>query len=362
LKIALDARSYFMRTGIARYTRGLVHALVSASSSHRWLLLISDQHSPDEIDVDRNRVEVRQTAAPWLGGATERAVLSEEVAHWGADVFHSVFPPHGLGSVPTLTTVFDFSPISHPDVHQEVVRCAFREAWASAAARSRGFVTISAATRRQLAHRIRDRRPDWIVPCALSAPFNDRPPDAVRREGVLFVGTIEPRKNIGLLLDAARLLAEGGRPVPLTIIGKRGWGYPEFEHDLARTRTARWLGFVDDATLLHHYRTAPIVAFPSLLEGFGLPVLEAMAQEALPLVAPDEALTDLVNEPTQQIPLDAGAWAAAIARWLDDRPQRQMRAHMAGVFARRFTWSAAADTCLGAYEALATMSMTERSH
>jgi len=229
MRIALDARSYFMRTGIARHTRGLVHSLVAANSPHEWLLLVSDRHAPDEIAVDRRRVEVRQSAAPWLGGEAEREALCAEAHRWGADLFHAVFPPHGLPDVPTLTTVFDFSPLSHPGLHQEPVREAFSDAWTSAVADTKGFAAVSEATRRRLQDRIGDDRPAWTIPCGLSAPFDcspSAPPSS--RSGVLYVGTIEPRKNIPLLLQAVRHLAATGRPVTLTMIGKRGWGYPEY--------------------------------------------------------------------------------------------------------------------------------------
>ena len=89
-----------MRTGIARYTRGLAHALAASPGHHEWLFLISDHHQP----------------------------------------------PQALDSVPTITTVFDFSPFSHPDLHQDVVRAAFAGAWASAKANARGFIAVSSTT------------------------------------------------------------------------------------------------------------------------------------------------------------------------------------------------------------------------
>jgi len=125
MRIVFDARSYFMRTGIARYTRGLAHALAASPGRHEWLFLISDHHQPSEIALGSSAVEVRQSHAPWLGGAFEREALARESSEWSADIFHSVFPPHALATVRTITTVFDFSPLSHPDLHQEVVRSAF---------------------------------------------------------------------------------------------------------------------------------------------------------------------------------------------------------------------------------------------
>jgi glycosyltransferase involved in cell wall biosynthesis len=353
MRIVFDARSYFMRTGIARYTRGLAHALAAAPGPHEWLFLISDRHQPDEIDFASSTVEVRQSRAPWLGAAAERDVLAREASEWSADVFHAVFPPHALANVPTITTVFDFSPLSHLDLHQEVVRSAFLDAWTSAQADARGFIAVSGATRDRLRERIDSTRPIWTIPCGLSAPFDVAPTgsEAVeRREGILCVGTIEPRKNVALLLEASRRLRDTKRRIPVTIIGKRGWGYEAFERDLAATPDATWLGYADDSTLLGHYRRAAIAACPSVLEGFGLPTLEAMAQGALPLIAPDPALIELVGRSDLAVPLAASDWAEAITRWLDDGPGREAATVETRARAQQFRWPAIAEQCLPLYD------------
>jgi alpha-1,3-rhamnosyl/mannosyltransferase len=349
MRIVLDARSYFMRTGIARYTRGLVQALAANPGPHAWLVLISDRHQPHEISFPG---DVRQSRAPWLGGPAERDVLAREARGCGADLFHAIFPPHALPDVPTLTTVFDFSPFTHPEVHQAVVRAAFAEAWASAETGARGFVATSSPVAAQVRERVGPQRPIWTIPCGLAAPFNRFADDGLARAGVLYVGTIEPRKNVGLLLEASRRLSVNNRRIPVTLIGKRGWGYEAFEQDLAATPDATWLGYADDETLLRAYRDAAIAACPSLLEGFGLPTLEAMAQGALPLIAPDPALIELVGRPELAVPLDAGAWAEAIVRWLDDEPGRLAAVCETTARARQFTWPAIAERMLPAYDAL----------
>jgi glycosyltransferase involved in cell wall biosynthesis len=370
MRIALDARSYFMRTGIARYTRGLVQALAANPGPHEWLVLLSDQHTPDEVAFPG---EVRSSRAPWLGGAREREVLAHDARDFGADVFHTIFPPHGVPGVRTLTTVFDFSPLTHPEVHQEVVRSAFADAWATAERDAHAFVAVSGATAEQVRQRAGDGRPVFIVPCGLSAPFDQYVGPSFRsgaetagtdvpayvhevpppeRQGVLYVGTIEPRKHVGLLLAASRRLRDRNRRIPVTLIGKRGWGFDTFEQELAATPDATWLGYAADETLLGHYRRAAIAACPSLLEGFGLPTLEAMAQGALPLVAPDPALIELVGRPDLAVPLDPEAWADAIARWLDSPSEREAVVAETTARARRFTWPAIAEQMLPVYDAI----------
>jgi glycosyltransferase involved in cell wall biosynthesis len=154
------------------------------------------------------------------------------------------------------------------------------------------------------------------------------------------------------LLEASRRLRDNGRRIPVTIIGKRGWGYEGFEGDLAATPDATWLGYADDETVLSHYRRAAIAACPSVLEGFGLPTLEAMAQGALPLIAPDPALIELVGRPDLAVPLEASAWADAIVRWVEDESGRNAACRETTARAQQFRWPAIAERCLPLYDTL----------
>ena len=102
-------------------------------------------------------------------------MLAREASEWSADRFHAVFPPYALPGVLTLTTVFDFSPFTHPQLHQGVVREAFAEAWTTAERHARGFIAVSPATADQVRERAGGTRPIWTIPCGLSAPFDDPP-------------------------------------------------------------------------------------------------------------------------------------------------------------------------------------------
>lgn len=351
MRIVFDARSYFMRTGIARYTRGLVQALAATPGAHEWLVLISDHHQPNELTFPG---EVRQSRAPWLGGKDERDVLAGEARDFRADCFHAVFPPHALPGVKTLTTVFDFSPLTRPEVHQAIVRAAFADAWATAERDAHAFVAVSGPTADHVLQRAGDRRQVFVVSCGLSAPFDQFPASGIparERSGVLYVGTIEPRKNVALLLEASRRLHDRNRRIPVTLIGKRGWGFDTFEQDLAATPDAIWLGFADDEMLLEHYRRAAIAACPSLLEGFGLPTLEAMAQGALPLIAPDPALIELVGQPDLAVPLNVSDWADAIDRWAGAADAREAVTRETSERARKYIWPAIAERMLPVYDA-----------
>ncbi len=353
MRIAIDARAYFQRTGIARYTRGLVHALVAANPQHEFLFLISDHHRPSDVPTRDRRVTVQVSSAPWLSGRQERARLGREVRAWRADRFHSIFPPLVVDGVPSIVTVFDLTPFSHPHLHQPEVVRAFRTAMPRALAGAAGVVAISQATadavrRRFPAVASRVRVAGVGLPDHLDAPSRDG-----RRSGVLYVGTIEPRKNVPVIVEAARRLRARGCRTPVTIVGKQGWGGFDVASAIAGVPGIRYHGYVDDRRLRTLYRRAAVFLYPSAAEGFGLPVLEAMSQGALPLVSPDAALGEVVGDASLVVdPLDPDSVADAVLRWSRPTPARAARTARLMRRARRHTWQRAAQAVTRAYREL----------
>lgn len=340
MRIAIDARAYFQRTGIARYTRGLVHALVEQNTRDDYLLLISNHHRAEEVSIRDPRVTVLVSDAPWLGGRDERQQLAREVRRWHADLFHALFPPMALSGIPSLVTLFDVTPLSHPQFHQPAIVRAFRAAARQALPRAARILPISRATAEQLWLREpATRRRTRVVGAGLPQALLRKPPTA-RRGGVLFVGTVEPRKNVPLVVQAARRLAERGYRGTVTIAGRSGWGGYDVARDLRGVPRTRYLGYVDDTRLRALYRRAAIFLYPSAVEGFGLPVLEAMAQGALPLISADPALQEVVRDRSLVIdPADPDHVANAILHWSANAGRRQRKAAKLARRARTFTWS-----------------------
>jgi glycosyltransferase involved in cell wall biosynthesis len=342
LRIAIDARAYFQRTGIARYTRGIVHALIDARPRDEFLLLISDRHIPSDVPIRSDRVEIRVSSAPWLSGRLERARIGREVRAWGADRFHSIFPPLVVEDVPSVVTVFDLTPLSHPALHQPDVVRAFRAAMPRALAGASGIVAISHATAEAVRRRFPSVAPRVrVVGVGLPAEL-DAPAPAGRRAGVLYVGTIEPRKNVPVIIEAARRLRGRGCRTPVTIVGKQGWGDFDVASAIADVPGVHYYGYVDDRRLRTLYRRAAVFLYPSAVEGFGLPVLEAMSQGALPLISPDPALGEVVRDAALVVdPGDPASVADAIVRWSRPTPARSARTARLMRRARRHTWQSA---------------------
>ena len=178
-------------------------------------------------------------------------------------------------------------------------------------------------------------------------------PEGLAPGFLLAVGTIEPRKNYPRLLAAYRLLkARGGAP-PLVVAGRVGWAYGSALDELRAEPGVRLLTSVDDPGLLALYRAAGALAFPSLYEGFGLPLLEAMA-EGLPALAGDAgALPELAGDAALLVdPRDVEAIAAGLERVLGDSELRARLAEAGPSRAAGYTWERGAAATLEVLDSL----------
>ncbi len=180
--------------------------------------------------------------------------------------------------------------------------------------------------------------------------------DAVRarygldRPFVLAVGTLEPRKNLGALI---RAMNEVASPADLVIVGPSGWN-----DELSRLQDesgdrVRFTGFVDDATLSALYAAAAVFCYPSRFEGFGLPVLEAMAHGAAVVTSTGTATAEVVGGTGVTIdPDDVAGLAAALDELLADPARRATLGAAARTRAATYTWSATAAATVAAYREL----------
>ncbi|MEP6751953.1 MAG: glycosyltransferase family 1 protein [Candidatus Dormiibacterota bacterium] len=192
--------------------------------------------------------------------------------------------------------------------------------------------------------------PEGVTPEVQPGPL----PPRLAPGFILAVGTIEPRKNYARLIAAYRHLRRESVPlllgdepgVPeLVIAGRPGWAYGDTLERIKGERGVRYLGHVDDATLSALYRSASILAFPSLYEGFGLPLLEAMAHGLPAVVGNAGALPELAGGAAIVVdPMDVLSIAAGLERLLDDASLREKLGAIGRQRAAEFTWERAAST------------------
>lgn len=172
-------------------------------------------------------------------------------------------------------------------------------------------------------------------------------PDGIEPGFILAVGTIEPRKNYVRLLDAYRTL-RSRRSVPqLVIAGRPGWAYGDTLRRIQAEPGVRYLGHVDEPTLAALYESASVLAYPSLYEGFGLPLLEAMAQGVPAVIGKVGALPELAAGSALEVdPEDVDAIAGALEKLLSDTNLRNRMGEVGKQRAAGFTWERAAASTL----------------
>jgi len=375
------------RAGIGRYTRELVTALLALESAldspHEYVVFAATgqlprahwQRESDHLRASCNlQLAIRNLplSDDWLARLWHRLRLPipVETITGSLDVFYSpdfVLPPTRR-TTRALLTVHDLSFLHYPEAFVPALRRYLERVVPRSIARADLVLADSAHTRSDIVSLL-GVPPDRVQVLYSGVPPGFRPQPELgegerlrARYGlgdgryVLSVGTLQPRKNYVRLIRAfANLEPETVEPkTQLVIGGGRGWLYQDIFAEAERHGDrVRILGFVDEADLPALYRNAALFAFPSLYEGFGLPVLEAMAcgvpvvcsnASSLPEVAGDAAL--LVD------PLDVDGLAEAMARALEDADLRRGMVARGVAQAARFTWEQAARQLVGVLDAL----------
>ena len=184
-------------------------------------------------------------------------------------------------------------------------------------------------------------------------------PEGLEPGFILAVGTIEPRKNYARLLTAYRQIREQNAAPELVIAGRPGWAYGDTVRRIEAEPGVRYLGHVDEPTLEALYRSASVLAFPSLYEGFGLPLLEAMAHGVPAVVGAAGSLPELAAGAAVSVDAeDEAAIANALRMLLADDVLRKKLGDEGRRRAQEFSWANAAERTLQVLHRIARPSAT----
>ena len=367
MRIGIDVRlPFYQMGGISQYTLALVDALalLPEAAAHSFVLFQSRKDGRSYVP-DTGRFRRRDLWTP-CHHPLERWALSAELLPHRLDVFHSPdFIPPRRAARRQIITVHDLNFWYFPEFLTAESRRYYRDQIAWAVARADAIAADSEHTRRDLIERL-GVDPTLVTTIPLAAnPLYLHPPTAQAAADMLaalglpsayllFVGTLEPRKNVPLLLEAYALLRrDHGVDLPLLLVGRRGWLDEEIFATIERLALGEaviHLDSVDNPTLAALYRRAALLALPSHYEGFGLPPLEAM-HCGCPVVVSDRAsLREVVGEAGLRLaPEGAAAWAAAMARLLQDSGLRAELIERGYAQAAHFTWEATARATLRLY-------------
>jgi glycosyltransferase involved in cell wall biosynthesis len=358
-------------TGIGRYTRELVAALMRLNTSDR-ITLFSNERPNADCDFPaapnlRTRVLPIGTRSATILWQRARVPLPLEVFTGRADVLHGpnyTLPP-SVG-MKRIVTVHDLSFLIHPECAVPSLATYLSKAVPRAVKSADRVIADSQRTADDLVERLgTPREKIAVIHLGVDAAFS--PVSDPKRLAaldarlelqhplVLTVGTIEPRKNYPALIAAfARVRSQPGGPRMLAISGRKGWLYDETFTAIEKYGVAdavRFLDYIPDDELPTLYSTADVFAMPSRYEGFGLPVIEAMAC-GTPVVCSDGgSLPEAAGDAALLVPVgDEEALADGLVRALTDAELRETLERRGLQRVATFTWERAAQQVLGVYE------------
>jgi glycosyltransferase involved in cell wall biosynthesis len=357
----------FRRAGVSNYTEALLTHLGAIDRRNRYTVYTTRGLDAAALGLPPNFL-VRPSRLPTINPRVRvpwEQLLAPALLRLGrADVFHGVLNVAPLFCpVPSVITIHDLAPISFPQTFRGINRTYLIWATRVSARRASRILVVSEATKREVM-RFLNVAPERIVVTYDACDARFVPPDPQtlkefrRRAGlpdrfILFVGTLEPRKNLPLLLDAYARIASR-TDAPLIIGGGKGWLYDSIfakAESLDLGDRVRFVGYVDHADLPLWYAAATVFAFPSLYEGFGMPVLEAMACGTPVVTSTSSSLPEAAGDAGLTVPpTDVEALGEALLRLLDDADLRTDLRERGLRHVRRFSWRETAERTLEAYQ------------
>jgi glycosyltransferase involved in cell wall biosynthesis len=360
VKIAFDAfeAGFHPRTGTSHYVAQLTEALLRVDSQNTYELFYKSGHtilnSPDSISAKPNPLWSPSNRTFW-----SQIRLPISLMRHSFDIIHS--PGHRVPwghNKKLICTIHDLAVLRFPEMFTPGHRT--RLAWftKSAVDRSNRIIADSEATKRDLCefYKINPEKIDVVhlgVNSSLFHPHKISPRD--QTPYILAVGALQPRKNYSLLIRAFERLCEiWQEPLELRIAGQRGWMWQPLEEQVKNSPVAKrihLLGYVPETELPTLYATATMFAMPSLYEGFGIPLLEAMASGTPILAANNSSLPEVVGDSALLLDAnDVNVWTHSMLKLLKDPKLCDEMTTKGLARARKFSWEETARKTISVYE------------
>jgi glycosyltransferase involved in cell wall biosynthesis len=357
----------FRRAGVSFYIEQLLTHLAQVDSANHYTIYTTRGLGAAELGLP-SRFEVRPSRLPTINPRVripwEQFLAPLLLRLNGADLFHGTLNVIPFACpVPGIVTVHDLAFIRFPHTFRSYNRTYLDFATRLSVRRAARVLAVSEHTKHEVVGLL-GVPPERVVVTPNAARAHFRPPDAAtlaqfraRKElpeqFVLYVGTLEPRKNLTTLLDAYSQVVRSSN-APLIVGGGKGWLYDAvFERleALGLRDRVHFVGYLDEEDLPLWYAAATVFVFPSLYEGFGMPPLEAMACGTPVVTSNTTSLPEVVGDAGLMVsPRDAEALAEALLRLLRDADLRAELRARGLQRARTFSWRASAERTLHVYE------------
>ncbi|PJF45077.1 MAG: glycosyltransferase family 1 protein [Phototrophicales bacterium] len=358
----LSAQKGYRQAGIHRYIYGVISHLPKVAPSATFTLLLNHPLIEEWPRVVQ-RVGMN-TSSAWRRIFWEQAIQPLALRQIRPDVYHaSAFVmPYGL-RVPSVVTVFDLSFVHYPQVLSRSRKFYLQTFTHNSCRRATRIIAISESTKRDLIS-LWNVDPDKIDVSSVGVDpiYQPLPSDEIEafrvrknlpKRFVLFVGTLEPRKNLSMLLRAyAQLPVHVRQDLHLVLGGGKGWLYDDIFKTIEQyqlSETVHTPGYIPSEELVWWYNAADAFVYPTLYEGFGLPIVEAMACGKKVFASDSSSLPEAVGHVGTLLPSDDEiAWTHALQTVYDQYPIPIQQDAIA--WAAQFTWQRVAQRIFDSYQ------------
>ncbi|MDB5611415.1 MAG: hypothetical protein JWP25_8315 [Bradyrhizobium sp.] len=378
------------KAGCGYYAHAMINAMLTIAPQHHYRLYpsfgdfffdakmpLSNPYLGEHVSYGPRHLTRETARAFWNQSDLDGALGHPDIVH-----SNNFWTPVQVASSRLIYTLYDIGFAVNPDWTTEANRIGCFDGVFRSSVTADWVVAISECSRGhylKLFPHFPSDRVRVVYPCSRfddSTQQQGSPPAAMKRFGAgefwLSVGTIEPRKNQRLLVQAyARYLEAGGRPIPLVLAGGKGWLMDDFHGYLAKLGISNCViltGYITDNELIWLYRNCYASLYPSVFEGFGLPVLEGMQFGAPTLSSNATSMPEVAGDAAILLtPHDPEAWTQAMLDVVSDQDKRHRLGIAARARAKNFNWERSAASMLAIYEEAtrspkrASMSQT-RSH
>ncbi len=365
----LSLKPNYRSAGINRYIYNVLLGLSRCAGSHRFTVFLSE-HSFPAVERFDNRFSRLPTSRPVARIFWEQLVQPWVLARSDIDLLHSMaFVMPWWSPCPSVTTIYDLSFLRYPQSFRPWNRLYLSAFTRMTARKADQLIAISKSTALDIEHffGVPSERIN-VIYCGVEPEYRPLPPDEVARfrqerglpeRMILYLGTIEPRKNLARLLEAYQLMLRawplGKGPAPrLVIAGARGWLYEDILariDDLGLSEDVIMPGYVPGGELPLWYNAAECFVYPSTYEGFGLPVLEAMACGTPVVTSNRSSLPEVVGQAGCTVsPDNVEELTETLVHVLSDGELRARLRQQGLERAALFSWDKAARETMAVYD------------
>jgi glycosyltransferase involved in cell wall biosynthesis len=353
MHIGIDIKTFKNgRAGIQSYIRQLLDALQHADTTNEYTLY---EPAPSDYVIVNPRWKKKTVASRlpgtlWLQINIPLILRKDRIdIFWGAEM---VCPLYRLSPVKYVTSIFDFTFLRFPETMKLSTRIILAFTFRRVVSVSAALLPISDYIHTEtvgILEKIPLKKTPEIITIPAGAPCWQLPQQyssASRKDFLLFIGSIEPRKNLLHLISALEILSDSGKRPVLKIVSSGNWKTNKFNDKLARSPVKNQIelcGYLSTSQLQHQLSTCKALIFPSIYEGFGIPVVEALALDCLVLTSKNTVMAEIAGDAACYFdPLQPEDIAATISMIYEPSFRRETYLKHRNNVLSKFTWNKSA--------------------